>query len=335
MTLIRIGGVPEHFNWPWHLTLGEGAARAAGVDAEWQEFPDGSGAMAQALREQRLDAAMLLTEGAVAGIAAGGGFKIVSVYTESPLIWGIHVPASSRLRAVADLTGARYAISRRGSGSHLMAFVHARERGWPLDRLELVVVRDLKGAIDAFAQGSADVFFWEKFMTKPLVDDGRFRRVADFTAPRCARCSPPSSRARPPSRPAQTRPRRSPPATAYSPATPPNGSPAPAGPPASASSPARSPPSSTRCAPPASSTPPLPPTAPSPRCRKRRVSLWPRDALKSGGRTSKGSSRDPRRTGMCGAEPQGCSSGVSREDPFEVRPPPRHAKRGQRETRPR
>ncbi|HZF27842.1 MAG TPA: ABC transporter substrate-binding protein [Gammaproteobacteria bacterium] len=183
MTLIRIGGVPEHFNWPWHLTLGEGAARAAGVDAEWQEFPDGSGAMAQALREQRLDAAMLLTEGAVAGIAAGGGFKIVSVYTESPLIWGIHVPASSRLRAVADLTGARYAISRRGSGSHLMAFVHARERGWPLDRLELVVVRDLKGAIDAFAQGSADVFFWEKFMTKPLVDDGRFRRVADFAAP--------------------------------------------------------------------------------------------------------------------------------------------------------
>ena len=183
MTLLRIGGVPEHFNWPWHLALGEGAARAAGVDAEWQDFPDGSGAMAQALREQRLDAAMLLTEGAVAGIAAGGGFKIVSVYTVSPLIWGIHVPASSRLRAVADLAGARYAISRRGSGSHLMAFVHARERGWPLDRLELVVVRDLKGAIDAFAQGSADVFFWEKFMTKPLVDDGRFRRVGEFLAP--------------------------------------------------------------------------------------------------------------------------------------------------------
>src|SRR6185503_12780182 len=72
MTLLRIGGVPEHFNLPWHLALDEGAARAAGVDVQWQDFPDGSGAMAHALREQRLDAAMLLTEGAVAGIAAGG-----------------------------------------------------------------------------------------------------------------------------------------------------------------------------------------------------------------------------------------------------------------------
>ena len=181
MTALRIGGVPEHFNLPWHLALGDAAG--GGVEAQWQDFPDGSGAMAQALREQRLDAAMLLAEGAVAGIAAGGGFRIVSLYTQSPLLWGIHVPASSRFRSVADLAGARYAISRRGSGSHLMALVHAREQGWPLDRLELVLVRDLKGAIDAFAAGDADGFFWEKFMTKPLVDSGRFRRVADFTAP--------------------------------------------------------------------------------------------------------------------------------------------------------
>jgi len=27
------------------------------------------------------------------------------------------------------------------------------------------------------------VFFWEKFMTKPLVDAGKFRRVAEFVAP--------------------------------------------------------------------------------------------------------------------------------------------------------
>ena len=182
MMSLRIGGVPEHFNLPWHLALADGAAQAAGIDVQWQDFPDGSGAMAQALREQRLDVAMLLTEGAVAGIAAGG-FKIVSLYTESPLLWGIHVPASSRFREVADLAGARYAISRRGSGSHLMAVVHARRQGWPLDALELVLVRNLEGAIEAFAKGTADVFFWEKFMTKPLVDDGRFRRVADFAAP--------------------------------------------------------------------------------------------------------------------------------------------------------
>jgi len=44
-------------------------------------------------------------------------------------------------------------------------------------------VRNLAGAIDAFAAGAADVFFWEKFMTKPLVDAGQFRRVGEFVAP--------------------------------------------------------------------------------------------------------------------------------------------------------
>jgi ABC-type nitrate/sulfonate/bicarbonate transport system substrate-binding protein len=181
MTTLRIGGVPEHFNLPWRLLLEGGVVERLGFAVSWEDFPDGSGAMAAALREDRLDVALLLCEGAVAGVA-GGGFKIVSLYTESPLIWGIHVPARSRLRAVTDIRGARYAISRRGSGSHLMSFVHAREQGWPTN-LELVTVRNLRGAIDAFERDEADVFFWEKYMTKPLVDSGKFRRVGEFVAP--------------------------------------------------------------------------------------------------------------------------------------------------------
>jgi ABC-type nitrate/sulfonate/bicarbonate transport system substrate-binding protein len=184
MILLRIGGVPEHFNLPWHLLLEARGSAPLSVEAEWQDFPEGSGAMAAALRENRLDLAMLLTEGAVAGAAAAAdGFKIVSLYTESPLIWGIHVPAHSQLQSIDDVRGKRYAISRRGSGSHLMSFVHAREQGWPTDNLDFVVVRDMQGAIDAFAGGAADVFFWEKFMTKPAVDSGRFRRIGEFVAP--------------------------------------------------------------------------------------------------------------------------------------------------------
>jgi ABC-type nitrate/sulfonate/bicarbonate transport system substrate-binding protein len=184
MILLRIGGVPEHFNLPWHLLLEARGGAQLAIEAKWQDFPEGSGAMAAALRENRLDLAMLLTEGAVVGAAAAAdGFKIVSLYTESPLIWGIHAPADVELRSVADIRGKRYAISRRGSGSHLMSFVHAREQGWPTDALDFVVVRDMQGAIDAFAAGAADVFFWEKFMTKPAVDSGRFRRVGEFIAP--------------------------------------------------------------------------------------------------------------------------------------------------------
>ena len=139
--------------------------------------------MAKALREGELDAALLLTEGAVAAIAAGVPLKIASLYTDSPLVWGIHVPAASRFRGVAELRGSRYAISRHGSGSHLMAFVHARSLGWPVEQLSFVTVGNLAGAVEAFAAGAADVFFWEKFMTKPLVDAGKFRRLGEFTAP--------------------------------------------------------------------------------------------------------------------------------------------------------
>jgi sulfonate transport system substrate-binding protein len=183
MIKLRVGGVPEHFNLPWQLASEGGVPARLGVDLTWRDYPDGSGAMAAALRGRELDAALLLTEAAVAGVANGGGFRIASLYTESPLIWGIHVPAASALRTVADIQGARYAISRLGSGSHLMAYVHARAQGWPVGKLAFVTVRNLDGAIAAFESGAADVFFWEKFMTKPLVDGGRFRRVGEFRAP--------------------------------------------------------------------------------------------------------------------------------------------------------
>ncbi|HEY8519362.1 MAG TPA: PhnD/SsuA/transferrin family substrate-binding protein [Gammaproteobacteria bacterium] len=183
MTELRIGGVPEHFNWPWQRVIDGGELAALGVAARWTDFPDGSGAMIAALEEDRLDVAMLLTEAAVAGIARRGRYRIVSLYTESPLLWGVHVPAGSAFTSVDELRNARFAISRLGSGSHLMSYVLARERGWPADGLRFVTVKTLEGAVAAFEAGEADVFLWEKLMTKPLVDAGKFRRVGELAAP--------------------------------------------------------------------------------------------------------------------------------------------------------
>jgi ABC-type nitrate/sulfonate/bicarbonate transport system substrate-binding protein len=183
MNKLKIGGVPEHFNVPWYLALAHRRFEPLGIEVDWTDYPGGSGAMAKALREGELDAALLLTEGAIAAIADGAPLKVTTLYTDSALVWGIHVPAASRFRSVAELRGARYAISRPGSGSHLMAFVHARHEGWPVDELAFVPVGNLEGAVDAFAAATADVFFWEKLMTQPLVDSGRFRRVGEFTAP--------------------------------------------------------------------------------------------------------------------------------------------------------
>ncbi|MBP8156937.1 MAG: ABC transporter substrate-binding protein, partial [Flavobacterium sp.] len=37
--------------------------------------------------------------------------------------------------------------------------------------------------VEALTNGSADYFMWERFMTKPLVDKGVFRRVANCPTP--------------------------------------------------------------------------------------------------------------------------------------------------------
>ena len=59
-----------------------------------------------------------------------------------------------------------------------MAYVQAQRRGWSLDTDQFVVVGGLDGAREAFANGEAEAFLWDRFMTQPLVDSGEFRRVA-------------------------------------------------------------------------------------------------------------------------------------------------------------
>lgn len=183
MKKIRVGGVPEHFNLPWHLCKEAGEFEKFDLDVTWREFPDGTGAMCQALRNDEIDVAIILTEGIVKDIIAGNPSKIVQEYISSPLLWGIHVAAGSRYQTLNDLRGAKVAISRYGSGSHLMAYVNAKRLGWDTQELEFEVVKDIDGAVDALKAGRAGYFMWEHFTTKPLVDDGTFRRIDDCPTP--------------------------------------------------------------------------------------------------------------------------------------------------------
>ncbi|AKS41752.1 substrate-binding domain-containing protein [Wenzhouxiangella marina] len=183
-TVLTIGGVPEHFNLPWHLAIEEGRFADVGIDLRWIDCPGGTGDIARGLAEGRLDLALPLSEGAIAAIARGVPMRILQWYVRSPLIWGIHVPAGSEFQSVDALRGRRFAISRYGSGSHLMAFVAARQRGWnPDEDLCFVEVGDLKGAIAAFENREADGFLWERFTTQPYVDQGLMRRVGECPTP--------------------------------------------------------------------------------------------------------------------------------------------------------
>lgn len=184
MKTVTIGGVPEHFNLAWYLTLKNGEYKAENINLKWNDYPSGTGAMTEALRTGEIDMAVILTEGIVKDIAEGNPSKIVQVFVESPLIWGIHVAEGSEFKTVQDLRGKRCAISRYGSGSHLMAYINAENHGWDIKTdLNFEVIQDMEGAIKALKNGDADYFMWEKFMTKPVVDSGVFRRIANCPTP--------------------------------------------------------------------------------------------------------------------------------------------------------
>ena len=180
---LKVGGVPEHFNYPWYITLKNKEYTKQNINLRWKDFPGGTGDMCVALRDGTLDIAIVLTEGIIKDIAAGNPSKIVQTYVKSPLIWGIHVEKSSKFKKMEDLEHAKIAISRFGSGSHLMAIVNAKNQNWDVSKLHFVEIGNLQGGIDALKNGSADYFMWEHFTTKPLVDEGVFRRIADCPTP--------------------------------------------------------------------------------------------------------------------------------------------------------
>ena len=184
MKTVRIGGVPEHFNLPWHLTLKSDAYKNEQIDLQWQDFYGGTGAMCKALRSGDIDIAIILTEGITKDIIAGNPSKIVQTYVQTPLNWGVHVAAASPYKTVADLKGTKAAISRYGSGSHLMAYINAQNHTWDIKKdLDFEIIKNLEGAIKGLTNGDADYFLWEKYTTKPIVDQGVFRRIDNCPSP--------------------------------------------------------------------------------------------------------------------------------------------------------
>jgi len=183
MKTVKIAGVPEHFNLPWHLCIENSEFEVTGIDLQWTDVPEGTGKMCQMLRDGETDMAVILTEGIIKDIAAGNDSSIIQVYVQSPLVWGIHVDAKSKYQQLSDLQNKRSAISRIGSGSHLMSFVNAEQQNWNTSELQFEIVNTIDGAVEALSNGKADYFMWERFMTKPLVDNGTFRRIADCPTP--------------------------------------------------------------------------------------------------------------------------------------------------------
>lgn len=183
MNRFKVGGVPEHFNLPWKLAMEQGKFREHEIHLHWEDMTGGTGQMIRGLENKTLDIAILLTEGITKAILQGLDATIVQVYVTSPLSWGIHVPYNSSYQTALDIDKKVGAISRTGSGSHLMSYIMADELGWDTKELEFNVIGDIYGGLWALENNEAQFFLWEKYTTSPFVKQKKCRRVGDVVTP--------------------------------------------------------------------------------------------------------------------------------------------------------
>lgn len=180
---LKIGGVPEHFNLPWKLAMEDGSFRTENIHLHWEDMGGGTGQMLRGLENKTHDVAVLLTEGITKAILQGLDVTILQVYVKSSLHWGIHVPFDSSITNVSQLKGKTFAISREGSGSHLMSYVLADQQSWEIEKLKFNVIGDLYGGLWALENNEAQAFLWEKYTTKPYVDQKKCRYIDEVVTP--------------------------------------------------------------------------------------------------------------------------------------------------------
>ena len=174
MAPIRVGGVPEHYNAPI-------LKASSSQYVEWTAHPSGTGAMLEALDKNELDLAVMLMEGAVKHAVSTNSVRLIGTYVNDPLPWGVHVSPTGSLKSMDDLDSKiselTFGISRFGSGSHLMAIVHAFAVGSAVPKFK--VVNTMTGARDAMVAGEIDVFLWDITTADRYSKEGVWKHIGE------------------------------------------------------------------------------------------------------------------------------------------------------------
>ncbi|MFI5203741.1 MAG: hypothetical protein ACHQF2_04530 [Flavobacteriales bacterium] len=179
MNNIRIGGVDEAFNIPWKRVC---ADRKHALKLQWKDFEGGTGQLMRALNQGEIDMAVALTEGAVLDIVKNNKAAILCFYVLSPLEWGIHVSRKSGIKKIEEIKDKTIAISRFGSGSHLMPMVMGSELGWDVPAMRFHESLNLHGGIRDLITGTAHVFFWEKHTTAPYLETNDLECIGSYVS---------------------------------------------------------------------------------------------------------------------------------------------------------
>jgi ABC-type nitrate/sulfonate/bicarbonate transport system substrate-binding protein len=174
----------EHFSTPLQF-----AQKHYGLKAELLPFPSGTGHMIQSLQSAEIDVGIGLTEAWVAGIAKNAAkppYKIVGEYVKSPLCWAISTGSKRDINEVPQLKGGKIGVSRIGSGSYVMSFVLADQRGWlqqgvqPFEFIPLQTFEKLRNGVN---DSTVDAFMWEHFTSKKYYDNGEIKRIGEIYTP--------------------------------------------------------------------------------------------------------------------------------------------------------
>lgn len=180
---IIVGGVPEHFNYPWISCIEQNAFKNIDAKVFWKNCPGGTGEMISDLKNEKIHLAVMLTEGSINEIESGTSFKILQKYVETPLIWGVYVNADSNFKKIEDLNGKTAAISRFKSGSHLMTYVLAQTYNWNFKDITFKECTHLQGAFKSLKAHTSDYLLWESFTTKPHLEAHNLRHIGNCPTP--------------------------------------------------------------------------------------------------------------------------------------------------------
>lgn len=134
-----------------------------------------------------------LTEGFIADLgkskAAGqhAGYTLAGTYVQSPLRWAISTGGRrDDITDVEGLKGTKVGVSRIGSGSYVMSFVLAEQKGWmeagtdTFDVVPLGKFAELREGVNA---GTADWFMWDHTTTRKFWGNGELKRIGEIYTP--------------------------------------------------------------------------------------------------------------------------------------------------------
>ena len=194
-----LAAVPEQVNIPILLCQERGIFAKHGLEVVHRVVPEGTGKMLDMLESGEVDVALTVTDGFVAGKAAGRRVSLAGTFVESPLIWAVAASARSSsssssssavsMSDLASLPKCRFGISRLGSGSHTMGIYTGKHVfppplfTQPPRLLEFVVANNFQQLRDGAHADLFDVFMWETFTTKPFFDSGELKKLGEVVTP--------------------------------------------------------------------------------------------------------------------------------------------------------